>query len=144
MNEVLPYWGAQLVGGLAATVLAILLYPHLHAKALVNAPARGVNDFRAMLIEAVATMLFLFVISAAATDKRAPWNGVFAPVLIGLFIFTAASVIGPITSASLNPARSLAPAIIAGKFSSLWVFIVGPLLGGVVGGWIYSVIRAQE
>jgi MIP family channel proteins len=144
MNEVLPYWGAQIVGGLAATVLAILLYPHLHAKALVNNPAPGISDFRAMLIEAVTTMLFLWVISAVATDKRAPWNGIFAPVLIGFFIFTAASVIGPITSGSFNPARSIAPAIIAFKFSNLWVFIVGPLLGGAVGGWLYSVIRAQE
>jgi MIP family channel proteins len=144
MGEVLPYWGAQLVGGLAAAVLARGLYDFLPAKAYVNHPARGIQDWRAMLIEAVATLLFLLVISAVATDKKTPWNGLFSPVLIGLFIFCAASVIGPITSGSFNPARSLAPAIIAGDFKDLWVFIVGPLLGGLVGGFIYLQMRARE
>ena len=76
-----------------------------------------------------------------ATDERAPWNGVFAPFAIGLFIFTAATVCGPISGGSFNPARSIAPAIIDRTFSNLWIYIVGPLVGGVAGGLVHAYFR---
>ena len=73
-------------------------------------------DRKALIIELIATLLFLMVISAVATDKNAPWNGIQAPIFIGLFIFTAATVFGPLSGGSFNPAVSLAPAITAGEF----------------------------
>lgn len=142
--EIVPYWIAQLVGGLVAAIAAIVLFRGIvpdFSDTLVNAPGQGVGDFRAMLVEALACALFLFVISAAATDKGAPWNGVLAPVLIGLFIFTAATVMGPISGGSFNPARSIAPAITAFEFGNLWIYIVGPLLGGAIGGAVFSALR---
>jgi aquaporin NIP len=86
----------------------------------------------------------LLVISTVATDDRAPWHGVLAPVAIGGFIFVIANVIGPISSGSLNPARSVAPAIVAGSFTHLWVFIVGPLLGGAIGGLVAAWFRRSH
>jgi glycerol uptake facilitator-like aquaporin len=85
--------------------------------------------------------LFLMVISAVATDATAPWNGIQAPIFIGLFIFTAATVFGPISGGSFNPAVSIAPAIVAGSFSNLWIYLVGPFVGGAIGGGLYMWFR---
>jgi aquaporin NIP len=140
-REVLPYWSAQVVGGLGAAGLVRALFTDTIGHVLVNGPAAGVSDGTTFLLEAIATFLFLLVISAVATDERAPWHGVFAPAAIGSFIFIAATVIGPFTSGSFNPARSLAPAIVSTSFSHLWVFVAGPAVGGALGGVVYSLFR---
>jgi len=150
MTEVGPYIVAQLIGGSIAAVVARLVYADAGpvsgsdlAKALVNHPGGGVGTTSALLAEVIATALFLLVISAVATDAKAPWNGVMAPWLIGLFIFTAANVVGPISGGSFNPARSIAPAIFAGNFTDLWIYIVGPIVGGAIGGGVYKWIRSD-
>jgi len=135
--EILPYWAAQIVGGLIASLLILVLWTQEIVSKTVNAPGTGVSDSKAFIIEAIFTMLFVLVIATVATDERAPWKGVFAPFAIGLFIFTAGTVAGPISGFSFNPARSLAPAIVAGDFSSIWVYLLAPLLGGVIGGVIH-------
>ena len=142
-SDLPAYWAAQVVGGLAAAGLASGLFSGT-SDALVSAPAPSVSDGTAFLVELVATALFLLVITTVATDDRAPWHGVFAPVAIGGFIFVIANVIGPISSGSLNPARSVAPAIVAASFSHLWVFIVGPLLGGAIGGFVAAWFRRSS
>ena len=95
-------------------------------------------------MEAIATALFLIVISAVATDTRAPWSGVFAPPAIGGFLFIALAVVGPFSGGSLNPARSLAPALLANDFSDLWIYLVAPLVGGVVGGVVFLFVRSNR
>ena len=132
--EVIPYWVAQLIGGFAATLAAWIVYGGTIKDNLVNAPGPGIADWRALLAETIATFLFLLVIATVASDDGAPWKGVMAPVLIGGFIFTAAVVIGPISGGSFNPARSICPAITDFEFSNLWIYIVGPLVGGLLGG----------
>ena len=89
------------------------------------------------MLELIATGLFVIVICTVATDDRAPWKGVMAPLLIGLFIFTAADAIGPASGGSFNPARSLDPAIYNGDFGDIWIYLVGPLVGGALGGAIW-------
>lgn len=140
-KEVPIYWIAQVIGGVGAAGLIRGMWTHQVGNALVNAPAPGVNDGRALLIEAVVTFLFLLVISSVATDKEAPWNGVLAPVAIGGFIFTMATVAGPFTSGSFNPARSLAPALVTGNFDRLWIFLLGPAIGGILGGFVFTLLR---
>ena len=137
--EIVWYWGAQLVGGLVAAIAANILYTSTVKKAIVNQP--GTDNWRALLLELVATMLFVIVIVTVATDSTAPWFGVLAPVLIGGFIFTAALTVGPSSGGSFNPARSLAPAIWAGKLNDVWIYIIGPLVGGAVGGWFAAFMR---
>jgi MIP family channel proteins len=142
--EVVPYWIAQIVGGIAATLLARGAYIGPVGHAIVNAPGHGVSDGKALLLEAVATFLFLLVIHTVATNPNAAWKGVQAPVAIGGFIFAAATVIGPNSGGSFNPARSLAPALIDGTWSHLWVYLVGPLVGGALAGIVYGMLRAAE
>ena len=99
------------------------------------------------MLELIATGLFVIVICTVATDDRAPWKGVMAPLLIGLFIFTAADAIGPASGGSFNPARSLAPAIYNADLGEVWIYLVGPLAGGVIGGAIWILFgpgRADE
>jgi MIP family channel proteins len=143
-SETFQYIVAQLIGGVVAALLAILIFDGVGAfdKAnLVNAPGDGVSGGKAMILELIATALFIMVISAVATDQNAPWNGIQAPIFIGLFIFAAATVFGPLTGGSFNPARSIAPAITAGKFGDLWIYIVGPVVGGALGGAAYKWFR---
>jgi MIP family channel proteins len=144
MAEVVPYWVAQLAGGLAAAAVVRALFTKVVGKALVNAPGVGIKSGTALVLEMITTFFFVTVILAVATDKRAPWQGLFAPVAIGGFIFTAAVVVGPASGGSFNPARSIAPAIISGQYSKLWIYIVGPLVGGAVAGPVYAWLRRKE
>ena len=139
-REVPWYWIAQLVGGVAAALVVGALFDGI-ADSLVSVPAEGVSTTTALVLETIATAMFLWVILAVATDDRAAWHGVFAPVAIGGFIFVAANVVGPFSSGSFNPARSIAPAIAAGEFGDVWIFIVGPIVGGIIGGLVYTYLR---
>jgi MIP family channel proteins len=144
MAEVVPYWVAQLIGGAIAVVVARIAYAGPIGHSIVNAPGAGVSDGRALLMEAVATFFFLLVIQTVATNPNAAWKGVQAPVAIGGFIFAAASTIGANSGGSFNPARSLAPAVLDGTWSHLWVYLVGPLLGAAIAGVVYAMLRDAE
>ena len=106
-KEVIPYWIAQLVGGFVAVLAVAAVYSSRATDALDTAPGVGISNWGAVLLELIATALFVMVICTVATDDRAPWKGVMAPLLIGLFIFTAADAIGPASGArSIPRARS--------------------------------------
>ena len=136
-KEILPYWIAQLIGGFIAVLAVAIVYSGPAVDALDNAPGTGISSGGALLLELIATALFVIVICTVATDDRAPWKGVMAPMLIGLFIFTAAVAVGPASGGSFNPARSFDPALFNGNFDDLWIYLVGPLAGGVIGGTIW-------
>ena len=142
-SDAIPYIIAQLIGGIAAAAVFSVI--------LAGAPAGKWNDFVAIsniyggvghfpmlqvaLIEIVLTAIFLIVIVGVTSKKGAPG---FAPIAIGLtlvFIHLAAI---PVSNASVNPARSTATAIFGGAaaLSSLWLFWVAPIVGGVIGGYI--------
>ncbi len=146
VREVIPYWVAQLVGGFLAVVAIGIVYSSRATDGLNTNPGAGISDGGALLLEIIATALFVMVISTVATDDRAAWKGVMAPLLIGLFIFTAVSAVGPASGGSYNPARSLDPAIYNGDFDHIWIYLVGPLVGGVLGGAIWTVFtdRSQQ
>ncbi|MDX6550333.1 MAG: aquaporin [Gaiellales bacterium] len=133
------YWAAQLAGGLAA---ALVLRGSLGDVAHVGATLPAGGDGQAFLWEAVLTFFLMFVIMAVATDTRAV--GEAAAIAIGGTVGLDAMFGGPVTGASMNPARSLAPAIAGGDFSSIWVYIAAPLLGAAVAAVIYQLLRAEQ
>src|SRR3954453_22728799 len=142
-----PYWAAQLVGGFVAVLAVAAVYSERAVDALNTAPGLGISSGGAFVLELIATALFVIVICTVVTDDRAPWKGVMAPLLIGLFIFTAADAIGPASGGSFNPARSLDPAIYNADFGKIWISLVGPLVGGAIGGamWmLFGPARAHE
>lgn len=142
--EVPIYWVAQLVGGIAATAAVRSMFNSAAATAMVNAPGQGISNSTAFILEIITTLLFVVVIHAVATDKRAPWQGVLAPVAIGTFIFTALTVVGPVSGGSYNPARSIAPALVAGSWNDIWIYIFGPLIGGAAAGVLYAFLRKWQ
>jgi aquaporin Z len=142
-KDVLPYWVAQLVGGFGAVVVMAIVYSSEVMDALHTQPGSGIDDWAALVLEIVATALFVMVILTVATDERAAWNGVMAPFLIGLYIFTAAVTVGPASGGSFNPARSLDPVLWNQEWSDVWIYIIGPLAGGVLGAaiWAFLLLR---
>ncbi len=141
-KDVLPYWVAQLVGGFGAVLVMAVVYSSQVTDALGTQPGSGIDDWAALVLEIVATALFVMVILTVATDDRAAWNGVMAPFLIGLFIFTAAVTVGPASGGSFNPARSLDPVLWNQEWGDVWIYIIGPLAGGVLGGAIWTYLVA--
>jgi glycerol uptake facilitator-like aquaporin len=79
-----------------------------------------------------------------ATDDRAPWKGVMAPLAIGLFIFVAATTVGPSSGGSFNPARSLDPVLWNQEWGDVWIYIVGPLAGGILGAALWVALLGRD
>jgi MIP family channel proteins len=142
--DVIWYWIAQLIGGFGAVVTIAIAYSSEATDALDTNPGPGIGDWSALFLEIVATALFVMVILTVATDDRAAWKGVMAPFLIGLFIFTAATAVGPASGGSFNPARSLDPVLWNQDWDNVWIYLVGPLAGGVLGGAIWSFLVARK
>ncbi len=143
-REIVPYWIAQLVGGLCAVGTMALVFGDNVTDGLGTAPGVGVDDWGALLLEAIVTALLILVVITAATDDRAPWKGVMAPLLIGFVIFAGAVAVGPSSGGSFNPARSIVPAVYNGEWGDVWIYIVGPLAGAIVAGAIAMYVFARK
>jgi len=144
-RDVIPYWVGQLIGGFFAVLAMAIVYSSDVTDALTTQPGPGFDDWEALVLELIATALFVMVILTVATDERAPWKGVMAPLMIGLFIFTAGATVGPASGGSFNPARSLDPVLYNQEWGDVWIYILGPLAGAVLGGavWAYVVPRRE-
>ena len=135
-TRLLGYWAAQVSGALiAAAVLRGSLGNRAHVGATLPAGSQG----QAFLWEAVLTFFLMFVIMGVATDTRAV--GEAAAIAIGGTVGLDAMFGGPVTGASMNPARSLGPALVSGDLHALWLYFAAPLLGAAVGGLAYQVLR---
>ncbi len=128
-RRVPAYWLAQVSGGLAA---AALLRASLGGVASLGTTQPAESAGQAFVWEVVLTSFLLLVIVGVATGRR-PAAPVAAGAAIGGTIAMASLVGGPVSGASLNPARSLAPALVSWELGSLWIYLTAPLLGGVLG-----------
>jgi MIP family channel proteins len=137
-RRVTVYWSAQLTGAVAA---ALLLRTSLGNIAHVGATVPSGSDRQAFVWEAVLTFFLMFVIMGVATDTRAV--GEAAAIAIGGTVGLDAMFGGPITGASMNPARSLGPAIASGDYTSIWVYLTAPLLGAVLAAATYQLLRSE-
>jgi MIP family channel proteins len=144
MRDIVPYWIAQLVGGFGAVLMIAIVHGSDVTNVLDTAPGPTIDDWSALLLELVATTLFVMVILTVATDERARWVGTMAPLSIGLFILTAALTIGPSSGGSFNPARSLDPVLYNQDWSKIWIYLVGPLAGGVLGGGLWATLVGRR
>jgi glycerol uptake facilitator protein len=145
--EVAPYVLAQLLGAFVGGLL-IVAYVGSRATDLgsvgLTSLGPGVNGLQGIVAEALGTFLLVFTIMAVAVDQRAPsgWAG----FLIGLAVATEIMLIGPFTGGSVNPARSFGPYAVnqlfggSSPWSEFYVYIVGPLVGGVAGALCYEAV----
>jgi aquaporin NIP len=136
-TEALAYLAAQLTGALVAAGLLAAVWPSNPAALGTTLPTVGVGS--ALAYEAVLTAFLMFVIMAVATDTRAVGAG--AAIAIGGTVGLDALFGGPITGASMNPARSIGPALVSGELHDLWVYVAAPLVGAIVGALAYQVVR---
>lgn len=135
-RDLAAYAGAQIAG---ATVAALALWAVFADRpADLGATVPGVAAGRALVLELVLTAVLMFVIMSVATDTRAV--GAPAALAIAAVVGAAAIGFGPVSGASLNTARSLAPALVAGQWESFWVYIAGPLAGAPLGALAYQVV----
>ena len=132
------YWLAQLVGALLA---AALLRASLGNLAHVGATLPAGSDGQSFVWEIVLTAFLMFVIMAVATDTRAV--GEAAAIAVGGTVGLDAMFGGPISGASMNPARSAGPAILSGDLRALWIYLVAPVVGAMVGAIAYQFVRGS-
>lgn len=132
------YVGSQLVGAILASLVLRALFDTTSGLG-ATVPAQSASQ--ALVLEFFLTLFLMFVIMAVATDVRAV--GQAAAIAIGGTVGLEALFAGPISGASMNPARSLAPALVAGVWDSQWVYIAGPVLGALAGALLYAVIRVM-
>ena len=133
------YWVAQFLGALAA---AALLRGSLGDVAHVGATLPSGSQGQSFLWELVMSFFLMFVIMAVATDTRAV--GEAAAIAVGGTIGLDAMFGGPISGASMNPMRSLAPALVSGDLHALWLYILAPVLGTSLGALTYRFVRADS
>jgi MIP family channel proteins len=132
------YWSAQLLGALtAAAILRGSLGNLAHTGATLPAGSQG----QSFLWELVLSFFLMFVILAVATDTRAV--GEAAAIAIGATVGLDAMFGGPISGASMNPARSIGPALVSGDRHALWLYILAPLAGAALGAVIYQFVRGE-
>jgi aquaporin NIP len=136
-REAAAYVTAQLAGATLASLTLFGVWPGKPAELGATVPAVGAGS--ALVYELILTAILMFVIMAVATDTRAV--GAAAAIAIGGTIGLDALFGGPITGASMNPARSFGPALVAGEWRDFWIYAAGPILGASLGAFAYQLVR---
>jgi aquaporin NIP len=126
-RSVLPYAASQLVGAFSASVLLGCLF----GSSSMGATHPAGSACQSFVLETVLTAILMFVILSVASGPKE--KGLLAGVAVGGMIACEALFAGPISGASMNPARSLAPAVVGGATSDVWIYLAAPVLGAAIG-----------
>lgn len=138
-REVPAYIAAQLLGAFAASALLKLLFP-ANEKLGATLPAGPVTQ--SLILEVVLTFILMLVILSVSTGAKE--KGITAGIAIGSVIALEAMFAGPICGASMNPARSLSPAVVSGHVEHLWAYLIGPLAGALLAVPACCLVRSRE
>ena len=138
-KEVLPYITAQMTGALLASTLLYLLFP-LHETQGATLPSD--TAMQCFILEVILTFILMFVIMKVSTGSKE--TGTMAGIAIGGVVGLEAMFAGPITGASMNPARSIAPALFSGHTEHLWLYIAAPVLGALLAILACKAIKGKE
>ena len=136
LSDVVPYVAAQCAG---ATMASLILMGILGPAGKLGATLPAVEWHKAFLVEWLLSFVLMLVIMAVATDDRVPQG--IAGVAVGLTVGFCALMGGPLTGASMNPARSLGPAIVASLWMAHWLYWVAPITGMIAAAWTYNYLR---
>ena len=136
---VLPYVLAQCLGALAASMLIRWIFPE-HRNLGATIPTVGVSA--TVVLELLLTALLMFVILSVSTGGKE--KGITAGLTIGSVVALEALFAGPLTGASMNPARSLGPALVSGQTSMLWIYVLAPILGAFCAVPLCRLIRSKD
>jgi aquaporin Z len=133
-NEVRPYLVSQLVGALAASCLMWLMFTH----PTLGATNPAGSALQSVVLETVLTAILMFVVLSVVSGPKE--TGLLAGIAIGGVIAFEALFAGPISGASMNPARSLAPALVSGNLGVVWIYVTAPVLGAALGVYVHKVV----
>jgi aquaporin NIP len=137
--ELLPYFAAQFAGAVAASLTLKFLFSGQPTNLGVTLPAG--SDFQSFVLEFILTYVLMFTVMGVATDDRA--EGAMAGIAIGAVIALEAALGGPISGASMNPARSIAPALVTMNLAHSWIYVLAPVLGAVAGARSYRLMGSE-
>lgn len=137
-SRAVNYWGAQIIGAIAASAV---LRGSLGNIANVGATLPSGSQGQSFLWELILTFFLMFAIMAVATDTRAV--GEAAALAVGGTVGLDAMFGGPISGASMNPARSIGPALVSGNLHALWLYIVAPICGASLAALAYQFVRGE-
>jgi MIP family channel proteins len=139
-RDACAYVAAQFAGASLGAVALLVAWSE--KPAALGATVPSIGNGAALLYEIVLTAVLMFVIVAVATDTRAVGAG--AAIAIGGAVALDALIGGPLTGASMNPARSFGPALAAGEWTSFWIYVVGPVVGAALGAVAYQAVRVPR
>ena len=138
----LRYWVAQCLGGIAAALICLGIFGR---DVVVNGTPQLANNLtpgQGILVEGILTFFLVFVVYGVAVDERGPRR--VAGLVIGSTITLDILFGGPLTGAAMNPARVFGPAVAANFWKAHYVYWIGPLLGGALGGLVYRVLIERK
>ncbi len=133
------YVAAQLAGGLVGAALTWAVYgdaARREARLGATTPQETVSLGQAFLAELLVTFILVLVVVSVATDDRA--ESAIAPVAVGFALAAAVFAAGPLTGGAVNPARAFGPNLLAGELSTLWIYLLAPVVGGVLAAVVYD------
>jgi aquaporin NIP len=136
---VLPFIGSQCVGAFLASGTLRMLFPE---SSTLGATIPAGSDLQSLVLEFLLTLILMFVIlsvSAGGSDAK-----ILAGIVIGGVIGLEALFAGPISGASMNPARSLAPAVVAMRLDHLWIYLLGPIAGALAGAHVWHIVHSPS
>jgi MIP family channel proteins len=136
--DAVGYIVAQVLGGTGAALLVLVLFNQDAVKGVITRPGHGFTDVQALILETVLTAIFILVI--LTSSRKAP---VFAGIVIPLTLVAIHFAAVPFSGSSVNPARSIGPALLGGDLGSLWIYLVGPIVGAVI-GWAAWVLVSRD
>ncbi|XP_060172845.1 aquaporin TIP2-1-like [Lycium barbarum] len=130
------YWIAQLLGAIVGSYLLKVATGGMAVP--IHSVAAGVGAAEGVVMEIIITFALVYTVYATAADPKKGSLGIIAPIAIGFIVGANILAAGPFSGGSMNPARSFGPAVASGNFAGIWIYWVGPLVGGGLAGLIYS------
>lgn len=137
-KQVIHYIAFQLAGALLASIILKFLFPE---NVMLGATSPHGTAMQSFILEIILTFFLMFVILCVSSGSNE--KGLMAGIAIGGFVLLAAAFAGPISGASMNPARSLAPALVSGQLESLWIYLLAPIIGAILALVGYNAIKSD-
>jgi aquaporin TIP len=131
------YWFSQLLGAVCAAFLLRYLFTQIAVKLTAPAPAQGITDWKAYLLETVMTFFLVWAVWATAVDPRGAFKAI-AGLAIGLTITIDVFVGGPVTGAAMNPARAFGPELAGNTWTGWWIYWIGPFTGALIAAGVFE------
>jgi aquaporin NIP len=139
LREVLPYIAAQLAGAFTASLSLRFLFPKNTG---LGGTIPAGSDMQSFVLEIILSFLLMFVIMHVSSGAKE--KGITAGIAVASVVGLEAMFAGPISGASMNPARSLSPAVVSGNMQHVWVYMIAPVLGALLGVLIFRLTKKES